>query len=249
VQNSAATTAAHGGFGGYLGYARDDLHKVAGIENSLAIEFDDYRNDTDFNDPSNRHVAVQSCGTAENTANHLVCNLSLNNLPFHLADSANHSVEIAYVPGNLYTSIDNLLIMTTPVDLSTLLSLNNGAAYVGFTSGAGSFGENADILNWSFSTRYNAFGVLTSSQDPSNVGQPVTFTAALKGRYTGLSTPTGQVRFLEGGSVLATAPLSAGQASFTTSTLSGGSHIITVAYSGDTIYKPSSLAPLTQIVQ
>jgi len=248
VQNSATATGALGGFGGYLGYAYDDLHDVAGIDDSLAIEFDDFQNGN-FDDPNTHHLAAQSCGTAQNTANHLVCNLSLANIPFILPDSTNHRVEIAYVPGNLYTTIDSRVLMTTPVDLSNLLSLNGGAAYIGFTAGAGSFGENSDILNWSFSTRYNAFGTVISSSNPSDVGQPVTFTAIVKARFPGLNTPTGQVRFFDGSTLLATVPLNAGQAAFTTSDLSVGSHNIRVAYSGDTIFNPSSLVPLTQVVQ
>ncbi|HEY7096030.1 MAG TPA: Ig-like domain repeat protein [Terriglobales bacterium] len=248
VQNSAAATAALGGFGGYLGYAYDDLHNLPGIEDSLAIEFDDFQNH-DFNDPNAHHMAAQSCGTEQNTANHLRCNLSLANISFDLQTNASHRVEIAYVPGSLYTTIDNRLLMTTPVDLSALLSLNSGAAYIGFTSGSGSWGENADILNWSYSTRYNAFGTVTSSSNPSDLGQPVTFTATLKARFPGISTPTGQVRFLDGSTLLATETLSAGQATFTTSDLIAGSHNIKVAYSGDTIFNPSSLVPLTQVVQ
>jgi hypothetical protein len=148
IQNAAAGTAAIGDFGGYLGYSESS--NSAGIENSLAIEFDTFQN-FDFSDPNANHVAVQSCGTAPNTADHATCNLSLNaTLPITLTDGANHNVRIAYTPGRLLTTIDGVLVMNTPVDLSTLLNLPNGTAYVGFTAGAGSGGENSDILNWLF---------------------------------------------------------------------------------------------------
>ena len=148
IQNAAAGTAAIGDFGGYLGYSESS--NSAGIENSLAIEFDTFQN-LNLNDPNANHVGVQSCGTAANTSDHATCNLSLNaTLPITLTDGANHNVRITYTPGRMLTAIDGIVVMDTPVDLSTLLNLPNGTAYVGFTAGAGSGGENSDILNWNF---------------------------------------------------------------------------------------------------
>ncbi len=149
IQNSVTGLAALGGFGGYLGYSA--APGVAGIDNSLAIEFDDFQNFT-LNDPNGNHIAAQSCGTAPNTADHSMCNLSIvPTLPITLPDGANHVVEIAYIPtGDLYTLIDHTPVMHTLVDLGTLLSLPDGKAYIGFTAGAGSGGQNTDILNWSF---------------------------------------------------------------------------------------------------
>jgi len=151
IQNSAAHTTALGGFGGYLGYSL--APGVAGIENSLAIEFDDFQNFT-LDDPNANHVGAQSCGTAPNNADHADCNLSLVSvLPITLSDGANHTVAISYIegsPGSINTFIDGVPVMHTVVDLSTLLSLNAGKAYIGFTAGAGSGGQNADILKWAF---------------------------------------------------------------------------------------------------
>jgi hypothetical protein len=148
IQNSVDTTAALGGFGGYLGYS--SAPGVAGIENSLAIEFDDFQN-FDFSDPNANHVAAQSCGTSPNTSDHSTCRLSIApHLPINLPDGANHKVGITYTPGNLNTFIDGIAVMHTAVDLNSLLSLNGGNAYIGFTAGAASGGQNADILNWSF---------------------------------------------------------------------------------------------------
>jgi len=148
IQNSVATTAALGGFGGYLGYSV--APGVAGIENSLAIEFDDFQN-TALDDPNDNHIGAQSCGIAPNTSDHATCDLSLApTLAIVLPDGANHKVEITYTPGILDTIVDGVPVMHTTVDLSSLLSLTNGEAYIGFTAGAGSGGQNADILAWSF---------------------------------------------------------------------------------------------------
>ena len=81
---------------------------------------------------------------------------------------------------------------------------------------------------------------LTSSLNPSVVGQSVTFTATVQA-VTGSGIPTGTVTFLDGTTVLqANVPLNAaGQASFSTTALSPGQHFITVQYSGDSRFAPS----------
>jgi hypothetical protein len=84
----------------------------------------------------------------------------------------------------------------------------------------------------------------TSSQRPSEVGQPVTFTATM----TGVS-PTGTVTFKDGSTVLGTATLNAsGQATFTTSSLNVGTHSIAATYNGDANNSPSTSAVLLQTV-
>ena len=85
---------------------------------------------------------------------------------------------------------------------------------------------------------------LTSSRNPSNNGQRVTFTAAISP-----STATGSVQFFDGYAWLGTVPVGSGKASFTTSSLSPGSHSITAQYSGDAAYNGSTSAVLTQTVR
>jgi hypothetical protein len=69
---------------------------------------------------------------------------------------------------------------------------------------------------------------LTSSPNPSIVGQAVTFTAKVTG-----SNPTGAVTFTENGQVIGTATLLSGVATFTISTLAAGSNSVTASYPGD----------------
>jgi hypothetical protein len=85
---------------------------------------------------------------------------------------------------------------------------------------------------------------LSSSVNPSQAGQSVTFTATV----AGTSTPTGSVKFLDGSATLGTGTLSRGTATLTTSSLAGGSHAISAAYGGDTTFGGSSDS-LTQVVQ
>jgi hypothetical protein len=89
---------------------------------------------------------------------------------------------------------------------------------------------------------------VSSSVNPSTVGQPVTFTATVTSG--GNPVTTGTVDFTEGATGLALdVPLNGtGQATFTTSTLAEGSHPITASYDGTAAFQPSS-GLVTQVVQ
>jgi hypothetical protein len=84
---------------------------------------------------------------------------------------------------------------------------------------------------------------LSSSQNPSSSGHPVTFTV----QVTGVS-PSGTVSLFDGGAPIGTATLAAGIASFTTSSLAVGSHSLTAQYRGDANNAPSTSAVLIQTV-
>ncbi len=77
---------------------------------------------------------------------------------------------------------------------------------------------------------------LTSSLNPSTVGQQVTFTAVVTASgFAG--TPAGSVTFTIDGQARAPVSLSvvggADEAQFATSTLTAGQHTVSAAYSGD----------------
>lgn len=87
---------------------------------------------------------------------------------------------------------------------------------------------------------------LTSSANPVVAGQPVTFTATVTS--SGSPRTDGSVDFVDGTTVLATVtPNASGVATFTTSSLSVGSHSMKANYSGTVQYNPST-ASLTQTV-
>jgi hypothetical protein len=87
---------------------------------------------------------------------------------------------------------------------------------------------------------------LLSSANPSLVQNPITFSVNVSG---GSVTPTGTIKLLYNSSVLATGPLTNGEASFTVTTLPIGSDGITAAYSGDANYSPATSAVLTEVVE
>ncbi|MCX6872923.1 MAG: DUF6288 domain-containing protein [Verrucomicrobia bacterium] len=81
---------------------------------------------------------------------------------------------------------------------------------------------------------------LTVGSTPSNPGTPLTFTAAVTG-----STPTGNVAFYAGPTLLGTSALNGSyQASLTTSSLAIGSYHITAQYAGNTTNAASTSAAL-----
>lgn len=92
---------------------------------------------------------------------------------------------------------------------------------------------------------------VSSSSNPSNVGQDVTFTAVVTAPgFQG--TPTGAVTFTIDGQVQTPVALSmvggVDKARFTTSTLTAGPHTVTAAYGGDANVGPSSGSLSTQTV-
>jgi hypothetical protein len=109
-----------------------------------------------------------------------------------------------------------------------------------FAGGGTSATSAADQFTYALVSSTTA---LSSSQNPSSGGQPVTFTA----RVTGTG-PTGTVTFFDGGTALSTATLVAGTATMTTSSLTVGSHSMTARYSGDGTNAASTSAALIQSV-
>ena len=87
---------------------------------------------------------------------------------------------------------------------------------------------------------------VTTSPNPSTSGQPVTITTHVS---TPNGTPTGTVTFLDGNTVIGTAPLNpSDNATLTTSTLSIGNHTITATYGGDSNSLPSTSTATTLTV-
>jgi large repetitive protein len=89
---------------------------------------------------------------------------------------------------------------------------------------------------------------LSSSANPATLGNSVTFTATASG---GTPLPAGSIKFMDGATVLGSSPVgTGGVATFTTSTLTFGTHAITAVYQGDVDHAVSTSATLNErIVQ
>jgi hypothetical protein len=128
--------------------------------------------------------------------------------------------------------------------ISTLKAGSNAvtAVYAGDSNFAGSTSKAlSQVVSKATTTT-----ALTSSVNPSNFGQSVTFTATVTPQFSG--TPTGKVSFYDGTTLLKSVVLSGGAAKFLTSKLASGTHTITATYNGSTSFTGSSSAPLTQTV-
>jgi len=84
---------------------------------------------------------------------------------------------------------------------------------------------------------------LTSSLNPANVGQQLTYTASVTPAQA-----TGSVEFMDGGNSLGTVTLGNGSASISVRAAGSGAHSITASYSGDSQYQSSVSAALSETV-
>ncbi len=162
------------------------------------------------------------------------------------------------LPGSLEPSLVYVLPTVTPPAASIFTPQTSSAATLN-TSGL-AVGAHTITANYSGDTNYAAntsAGIAvtvnqaastvaaTSSANPSFAGQSVTFTAKVTSAGP---TPTGNVTFASGSTMLGSATLSGGSASYTTSSLTAAAtQTITVSYTGDVNTQGSSTT-LTQTV-
>lgn len=86
---------------------------------------------------------------------------------------------------------------------------------------------------------------LTSNLNPSKVDNSITFNALVSASTV---QPTGTVALMDGGTTLATTPLTNGVVAFTLSTLTAGNHGLMAAYSGDSNTISLASGAMAQVV-
>ena len=119
-----------------------------GTVNSLAVEFDTYKN-TKYGDTSESQVSVHTRGVHPNDKDEAY---SIGRFDAPLDDGQMHTAKVAYVPGTLSVFLDDLVTpaLTVPIDLAQVLGLDHGRAWLGFNAATGGGWQNHDILNWQF---------------------------------------------------------------------------------------------------
>jgi hypothetical protein len=139
---------------------------------------------------------------------------------------------------------------STPRATLTTSSLSRGAhTILAHYLGTGVFKpSDADALRHDV-TEGATTSSLTSSANPSILGDSVLFTATVAPVAPATGTPTGTVTFKDGTTTMGTGTLAGGQATYATSTLSVGHHSITALYGGEPNFTGSTSTPaLDQVV-
>jgi hypothetical protein len=148
-----------------IGNGRNGLG-YSGLPNSLAVEFDTVLDPPeDFTggiegDPNDNHISVQTRGKEANSAN---TDFSLGfttqaEPAIPLFTVGRHTTKIVYTPGEagkpgsmaIYLDKMDTPVLTVEVDLGTLLTLDEGKAWVGFTAATGRDPQTHDIHVFSF---------------------------------------------------------------------------------------------------
>jgi hypothetical protein len=148
LQNSGPDALGNRGSAG--GFALGEVQRYGqaqGIPRSIAIFFDTFRNER-FGDPSGNYIAICTAGKPRQMRWPPPRLAYTRKLPVNLKDGQVHETRIAYKPPILTVVLDGRTVLTSSVDLSTVVDAD-GAAYAGFTASTGNGFENHDILNWS----------------------------------------------------------------------------------------------------
>ncbi|HWD07453.1 MAG TPA: Ig-like domain repeat protein, partial [Actinomycetota bacterium] len=155
--------------------------------------------------------------------------------------------------GRVTFTVDSTVAGTSPVGSGGTASFALSTLVVGDHSVVASYGGDANFAGSASSTLTQTVDKaasstgLTSTPDPSSVGQPVTFTATVSGPG-GTPVPAGSVTFFDSSTAIGTGSLSNGNAVFVTSSLAAGGHSITASYGGDPNFVTSTSGVLTQTV-
>ena len=129
----------------------------------------------------------------------------------------------------------------------TTSSLSVKTHYIKATyAGDPTFISSHDTL-WQVVDKYPTTTTLSSTPNPSVLGQTVTFTAAVASPGSGV--PTGKVTFKDGATAIGSVALSDGVTTLTKSKLAVGTHPITVQYLGDAVSNKSTSSVVNQVVQ
>ncbi len=242
IQNSGVN--AIGPNGGGLGYGPALPAGPPGISPSVAIKFDLYNNDGE---------GVNSTGIYTDGASPTVPSIDLTPSGVNLHSGDIFNVQMTYDGTNLGMTVTDasnsadVFNATWPINIPS--TVGSSTAFLGFSAGTGGATATQDVLQWTYlsgSAAQPTTTAITSSANPSYVGQAVTYTATVTAQS---GTPTGTVTFQQNGQMLGTANLTNGVATYSTVYNVTGAYSIVAIYGGSSSYIGSSSSPLTQTVK
>jgi len=216
--------------------------------NALTIT---YNGDTNFNTSTAtlNQVVKQSATT-------ITATLTPNPINFGSTTTLNATVAAINTASGIPTGTVNAFYGSTQVGSGTL----NSSGVASFTVSNLPAGVSSIVVRYTGDTNFlpsatpvtvtvtalASTTTLTSSANPSVLGQPITLTGTVS---TSLGTPTGTLSFFDGTNVLATVALnSSATASVTINNLTVGTHLLTAVYSGSNNAQISTSAILSQVV-
>ena len=131
---------------------------------------------------------------------------------------------------------------------TTQIGYSAGPGY-DLATGLGSLDVASLAKAWPGFVGASAKTVVTSSSLTAAFGASVTFTATVTAPLASGPAPTGTVQFVIDGSNAGSAvALASGTATYSTSTLSLGTHTVVAIYSGDTNYSTSTSASIAETI-
>ena len=161
------------------------------------------------------------------------------------ADTTAIPSPIALTDGSAYTALATLTPNSAGVATFTTSTLALGPHTIAATfAGDSTHAVGQGIVFQQVVNGYATNSQLSSSLNPANLGQGVTFTASVTSAN---GTPTGIVTFSDGGTTLGTGTLVSGIASYSTNSLTVGIHSILATYNAGGAYASSSSA-LSQVI-
>jgi uncharacterized repeat protein (TIGR03803 family) len=128
--------------------------------------------------------------------------------------------------------------------ITSKLKVGTATITASYSGDAANAASTSPVLN-QVVDKLTSTTTVVSSVNPSKLKQKVKFTATVSSPTT---TPTGKVKFMDGSKELGTGTLKKGEASYSTATLSAGSHNITAVYAGTADIDGSTSPVLVQVV-
>jgi uncharacterized delta-60 repeat protein len=145
------------------------------------------------------------------------------------------------LPVTLSNGIATFTTSQLPDGANTLTAIYTPA------TGSGFIGSTSAPYTHTVNPRPATSVTLSSSPNPSALGQTLTLTAVVNGAVSG--TPTGTVQFYyDGLPIAAGVAMTGGSATMNTPVLRAGTHSLSAAYSGDASFSPSTSSPISQVV-
>ncbi len=179
------------------------------------------------------------------TVNRASSSLALSNAPASAAYGRQFTVAASATSG-LTVSFTSSGVCTNSGATYTMTSGTGRCSVIANQAGDSNYAAAPQVTERVTATPASTTTVLTTTPNPSVAGQAVTFTATVTATSGGF--PSGTVSFKHLGTLLGTATLSNGVASFATSLLSVGTDHITALYSGSATNAESTSAAVAQVV-